>query len=359
MIRFENVGKTYERRGQKPVEALKDIQLSIRRGEIFGVIGYSGAGKSTLIRMINLLERPTRGRVLVDGVDLATLSPEALRKKRMKIGMIFQHFNLLWSRTVFENVRFPLELAGWPKDKAARRVRELLAIVGLTHRIDAYPAQLSGGEKQRVGIARALANEPDILLSDEATSALDPKTTDDILALLESINRRFGITIVLITHEMRVVEKICDRVAVLDGGVIREMGTVAEVFGRPRSAIARKFVAEALSEAATGEAAPPDGVDDAHAGGASEAIAAKTLRLVFIGEVAEQPIIQRLIRSHDVEVNIIRGEIKRLKRTPFGTLTVRLRGREEALDSARDFLLGAGVIVEELARGDARADQTR
>ncbi|CAM3340255.1 methionine ABC transporter ATP-binding protein [Hydrogenibacillus schlegelii] len=337
IIRLENVQKVYVGRGA-PVEALKNINLTIRRGEIFGVIGESGAGKSTLIRLINFLERPTGGRVWVDGVDLATLSPEALRKKRMKIGMIFQHFNLLWSRTVFENVRFPLELAGWPKDRAQARVEALLDLVGLRHRRDAYPAQLSGGEKQRVGIARALANEPDILLSDEATSALDPKTTDDILDLILSINRRFGITVVLITHEMHVIEKICDRVAVLDRGVIQEVGPVPDVFSRPKSAVARRFIAEVFDPPSDGKGASGPAEGD---GRRTEA-----LRLVFVGAVAEAPIIHRLIRSHDVEVNILRGEIKRLKDVPFGTLTVRLTGTPAELTAARAFLTEAGVIVE-------------
>jgi D-methionine transport system ATP-binding protein len=224
------------------VEALKNVSLTIKHGEIFGVIGYSGAGKSTLIRLINLLEKPTSGEIMVDGHQLTALSERELRNQRRQIGMIFQHFNLLWSRTVAENIAFPLELSGMKKEKRIKRVEELVEIVGLKGREHAYPSQLSGGQKQRVGIARALSSNPKVLLCDEATSALDPKTTDAILHLLREINRKFGITIVLITHEMQVVSKICDRVAVLDRGVIVEEGKVVDVFGNPQKPITREFV---------------------------------------------------------------------------------------------------------------------
>ncbi|PTQ57230.1 MAG: Methionine ABC transporter ATP-binding protein [Candidatus Carbobacillus altaicus] len=347
-IRLKHVKKLYYPGTKREIAALKGIDLDIEKGEIFGVIGYSGAGKSTLIRLINALEKPTDGEVWVGGVNMATLTGDALRRKRMKIGMIFQHFNLLWSRTALENVLFPLELAGWPRARATQRARELLDIVSLSHRKDAYPARLSGGEKQRVGIARALANEPDLLLSDEATSALDPKTTDDILELLLSINRTLGITIVLITHEMRVIEKICDRVAVLDEGVIKEVGRVRDVFAKPQSAIAKRFVAEALDaedvlmrETARGPVSEP--ATDRLLTSSGET---RRWRLIFVGEVAERPVITELIRQHAVEINILRGEIKRLKDTPFGTLTVEVSGRLEDIQKARRYLEQTGVIIE-------------
>ncbi|MCI1858788.1 MAG: ATP-binding cassette domain-containing protein [Sporolactobacillus sp.] len=241
MIQLNHVKKIFHT-DNGSVEALKNVSLTIKHGEIFGVIGYSGAGKSTLIRLINLLEKPTSGEIMVDGHQLTALSERELRNQRRQIGMIFQHFNLLWSRTVAENIAFPLELSGMKKEKRIKRVEELVEIVGLKGREHAYPSQLSGGQKQRVGIARALSSNPKVLLCDEATSALDPKTTDAILHLLREINRKFGITIVLITHEMQVVSKICDRVAVLDRGVIVEEGKVVDVFGNPQKPITREFV---------------------------------------------------------------------------------------------------------------------
>lgn len=241
MIRLKQIKKVFQSKEQTVV-ALEEINLEIAKGEIFGIIGYSGAGKSTLIRIINLLEKPTSGEVWVDNLRIDRLSPEKLRKARQQIGMIFQHFNLLASQTVEKNIALPLEIAGVPKDKIKQRVAELLELVGLSDRASSYPAQLSGGQKQRVGIARALANSPKVLLCDEATSALDPKTTNSILSLLKEINHRLGITIVLITHEMPVIEKICDKVAIIDEGIIVEEGFVAEVFNNPSKAVTKEFV---------------------------------------------------------------------------------------------------------------------
>ncbi|OEF99407.1 methionine ABC transporter ATP-binding protein [Vulcanibacillus modesticaldus] len=241
MIKLNNVQKIYDNNKQR-VTALKNINLEIKSGEIYGIIGYSGAGKSTLIRLINMLENPTAGEIWVNGQRMDRLNNEKLRLARQKIGMIFQNFNLLSSRTVRQNIAFPLEIAGYPKEKIDKRVSELIKLVGLTERADAYPSELSGGQKQRVGIARALANNPEVLLSDEATSALDPKTTESILNLLWEINRKFGITIILITHEMHVIKKICHRVAVIDGGEIVEEGPVTEVFGNPKKEITKEFV---------------------------------------------------------------------------------------------------------------------
>ena len=241
MIEIEHLGKTYSS-SRGDIDALEDVSLSIADGEIFGVIGLSGAGKSTLVRCINLLERPTAGVVRIDGIDLMTLGRGQLLEQRRSIGMIFQSFNLLEQRTVLKNVRFPLEIARWDRGDANRRSMELLALVGLADRADAYPSQLSGGQKQRVAIARALATKPKYLLCDEATSALDPTTTQSILALLKEINRTLGVTIVVITHEMRVVQQICDRVAVIDQSRIAEIGDVRELFAHPKSDIARALL---------------------------------------------------------------------------------------------------------------------
>ncbi len=233
MIKLHKVKKVYASKAEEVV-ALKEINLDIQKGEIYGIIGYSGAGKSTLIRLINMLEEPTDGDIVVDGRLMSQLSQNDLRKARQEIGMIFQHFNLLWSRTVWQNIAFPLEIAGVQKAEIERRVNELIDLVGLTEKANAYPSELSGGQKQRVGIARSLANRPKVLLSDEATSALDPKTTDSILELLQEINRKMGITIILITHEMHVIQKICHKVAVIDQGEIVEEGPVLEVFAHPK-----------------------------------------------------------------------------------------------------------------------------
>ena len=247
MIRLKDVSKTYTR-GTTPVKALADVTLDIPSGEIFGIIGYSGAGKSTMIRLLNGLEQPTTGTVEVAGRLISHASERELRQARLKIGMIFQHFNLLWSRTVAENIAMPMQIAGLPKAQIAARTEELIRLVGLEGREKSYPAQLSGGQKQRVGIARALANKPDVLLCDEATSALDPETTDQILDLLSRINRELGLTIVLITHEMHVVRRICNRVAVMEAGRVVEEGPVAQVFNAPQAPITQRFLGQIAAE---------------------------------------------------------------------------------------------------------------
>lgn len=241
MITLRQLSKIF-RTKKDEITAVDNVDLSIREGEIFGIIGYSGAGKSTLIRLLNMLERPSTGDVIVAGKEMSTLRGKALRQARQDIGMVFQHFNLLWSRTVFENISFPLEIAKVPKEERIKRVNELIELVGLSDRAHAYPSELSGGQKQRVGIARALANDPKVLLCDEATSALDPKTTDSILDLLVDINQKLGITIVLITHEMYVIRKICHRVAVMEDGKIVEQGNVLDVFRHPKQRITQEFV---------------------------------------------------------------------------------------------------------------------
>ncbi|HEX7815692.1 methionine ABC transporter ATP-binding protein [Dyella sp.] len=336
MIRFVDVHKSYRVDG-KDISALQPFNLDIADGEVFGIIGHSGAGKSTLIRLINLLERPSGGSVLIDEVDLTRLDDRALRDQRRHIGMIFQHFNLLSSQTVAANIAFPLRLAGSHDEEAiASRVAELLERVGLSAHRDKYPSQLSGGQKQRVGIARALANRPSILLCDEATSALDPQTTASVLELLAQINRDLKLTIVLITHEMDVVRRVCDRVAVLDAGRIVEHGSVADVFLHPKHETTRRFVDEALPEEAAGGAALY-----AHVPG-------RILRLSFRGEATWSPTLGRVTRETGVDFNILAGRIDRIKDLPYGQLTLAMQG--EGTDRALGALRAAGIEVEEMTR---------
>jgi D-methionine transport system ATP-binding protein len=336
VIRFVDVHKSYRVDG-KDIPALQPFSLDIADGEVFGIIGHSGAGKSTLIRLINLLERPSGGSIQVDGKEMTTLDNWGLRTQRRRIGMIFQHFNLLSSQTVADNVAFPLRLAGERDEGAIRaRVDELLRRVGLVEHAAKYPSQLSGGQKQRVGIARALANRPSILLCDEATSALDPQTTAAVLDLLAEINRELKLTIVLITHEMDVVRRVCDRVAVLDAGRIVERGTVADVFLHPRHPTTRRFVNEALPEEAAGEMAPY-----AHVPG-------RVLRLSFRGEATWTPALGRVARETGVDFNILAGRIDRIKDLPYGQLTLAMQG--DGVDQALVALRAAGIEIEELTR---------
>lgn len=314
--------------------ALDGVDLSIKQGEIFGIIGYSGAGKSTLVRMINLLEAPTSGDVMVGNIKLNQLSAADLRKSRRKIGMVFQHFNLLWSRTVAENVALPLEIAGIPKSEHPVRVKELLALVGLEDKADSFPSQLSGGQKQRVGIARALANQPDVLLCDEATSALDPKTTDSILDLVKEINRKLGLTVVLITHEMHVIEKICDRVAVMESGRVIEMGNVVDIFSHPKTTTTREFISQVT------------GVDQIDEEFLSTLAQGTVLRCTFLGDAASQTVITRLVKDLGVEVNILQGQIKRLKDVAFGTLYIQIPGDVDTEANVIAYLKKQGVKVD-------------
>lgn len=336
MIRFIDVHKSYRVDG-KDIPALEPFNLEIADGEVFGIIGHSGAGKSTLIRLINLLERPSGGRILIGDTDITALPDDALRMARQRIGMIFQHFNLLSSQTVVENIAFPMRLAGNKDAKAIRaRVDELLQRVGLSAHANKYPSQLSGGQKQRVGIARALANRPSILLCDEATSALDPQTTASVLDLLAEINRELKLTIVLITHEMDVVRRVCDRVAVLDAGHIVEHGAVADVFLHPQHATTRRFVREALPEEAAGEHLP------------YEHVPGRIMRLSFRGEATWSPTLGRVTRDTGVDFNILAGRIDRIKDLPYGQLTLAMQG--DNVDAALLALREAGIEVEELAR---------
>ncbi|WP_054951334.1 methionine ABC transporter ATP-binding protein [Numidum massiliense] len=341
MIRLSGIRKHFPTRHSE-IRAVDGVNLTVEPGEIFGVIGYSGAGKSTLIRTINLLEPPTEGKVIVGDRVLTELSARDLRLARQEIGMIFQQFNLLWSRTVAENVRFPLEIAGLDKQTAADKVQHLLEVVGLSDRRDAYPAQLSGGQKQRVGIARALAGDPKVLLCDEATSALDPKTTEDILQLLQKINRQFGLTIVLITHEMDVIRKICHRVAVMDHGKIVESGPVAALFRRPQTAITRQFVQESVGA---------QGADESLDVLLEEVTAGAILKCTFPGSGATQPVISRCIRECDVDLNILAGQLHRVQGASYGTLYVQLDAPEELLARVVRYLRDSDIEVEVVKRG--------
>ena len=333
MILLDHVSKSFQTGGRR-VAAVEEVSLAIPAGQIAGIIGQSGAGKSTLIRLLNGLEKPSSGQVLVAGRDIGRASGEELRQARLKIGMIFQHFNLLWSRTVRGNVAFALEIAGVERVKARARVEELIRLVGLEGREDAYPSQLSGGQKQRVGIARALANEPQLLLCDEATSALDPQTTDQILDLLSEINRRLGLTIVLITHEMHVVRRICDHVAVMAAGRVVEEGPVAEVFARPREKITQRFIRQSFAEGGGFDPAlaPPQGV---------------ILRLTYAGEGAptQDSVLSEAILSLSVKLSVLQARLSQTPEGVSGDLYAHLADPGQ-LARLTAFLMARGVGVE-------------
>ncbi|MCF4123187.1 methionine ABC transporter ATP-binding protein [Antribacter sp. KLBMP9083] len=325
IISFRDATKVFPGRGRgQDVRAVDGVTLDVRAGEIFGVIGYSGAGKSTLVRLINALERVTSGDVVVDGVPLASLGEARLRPVRAGIGMIFQQFNLLASRTVAGNVAYPLEVAGWSRARRAARVAELLDFVGIGEKAGAYPSTLSGGQKQRVGIARALATEPRILLADEATSALDPETTQDVLALLQRVNRELGITVVVITHEMDVVRSICHRVAVMEHGQVVEVGDAYQVFSAPGHEVTRRFVETALRDRPS--SAVLARLRKRHAG-----------RIVTVGvdEVAgSSAVLTRVLREHGVDGTVVYGGITEVAERPYGSLTVELVGGGGAVEGA-------------------------
>jgi D-methionine transport system ATP-binding protein len=341
-IRFEAVAKSYPaRRGQGEVSALRDVTLDVPEGAIVGVIGRSGAGKSTLIRLVNGLERATSGRLTVGGVDVTAFDEARWRAERRRTAMIFQHFNLLSSRTAFDNIALPLEIAGAPKAEIAQKVERLLALVDLADKRDRYPAELSGGQKQRVGIARALATDPKILLCDEATSALDPETTRSILALLKRVNRELGVTILLITHEIPVIKEICDRVAVIEDGRIVEDGEVFDLLTRPAHPTTRSFVATVtgvdvpapIAAALRPEPRPGD-----------QAV----LKIAFSGENATAPVVSRLSSVLGVDVNILSGRIDQIAGRPFGVLLVAVPAEQPALDAVRSALRQLQLETETL-----------
>lgn len=334
MIEFHDVHKTYRVAGRE-IPALQPTRLNIQAGQIFGLIGHSGAGKSTLLRLINRLEEPSGGRILVEGEDVTALDAEGLRRFRQRVGMIFQHFNLLSSKTVADNIAMPLRLAGgFSRAEVDARVSELLARVGLSDHARKYPAQLSGGQKQRVGIARALACRPSILLCDEATSALDPQTTASVLQLLAEINRELKLTIVLITHEMDVIRRVCGQVAVMDGGAIVEQGDVADVFLHPQHPTTRRFVFEA------------ERVDEDERHDDFAHVPGLILRLTFRGEATYAPLLGTVARQTGVDYSILSGRIDRIKDTPYGQLTLALVGGD--LEAAMSQLNAADVHVEVL-----------
>lgn len=327
LIQIKDLHKVFKIKG-RDVIALEGINLTVKEGEIFGIIGLSGAGKSTLVRCINFLEKPTSGAVVFDGQDLNTLSDKELRKARQQMGMIFQQFNLLMQRTALENVCFPLELAGVKKDEAVKRAQELLEIVGLSERANAYPVQLSGGQKQRVAIARALATNPKVLLCDEATSALDPQTTASILALLKKLSKEMGITVIIITHEMSVIEEVCSRVAVIANHRIAEVGSVQEIFTHPKTDATRQLVYREEEDPVTYR--PGEG---------------RFLRVVYNGSNALEPIIAKMILDLKIPVNIIHANLRTIEGDTYGDMVIQLPDLVES-ERAMRYLLDRGISVE-------------
>ena len=345
MIKLDHITQTYKTPEGREFKALDDVSIEIRPGEIFGIIGRSGAGKSTLVRCINLLNRPSEGTVTVDGKNLTELSEDELRESRRRIGMIFQHFNLLSSRTVYDNVALPLELVGTPKNVIREKVEPLLKLVGLTEHAHKYPSQLSGGQKQRVGIARALTNDPKVLLSDEATSALAPETTVATLALLKRINKELGLTIVMITHEMQVVKQICERVVVMNYGKIVEQGKVVDIFMSPQhettkaligNVMARDMPASILDRFRKARENHPN----------SDAV--YLLRLAFSGNEVTRPVISECSRRFNLDFNILRGTVDDVQGQTLGSLTVLIEAESSVFIEAVNFLRENGVVVEEI-----------
>lgn len=340
MIEISNVNKVFLQ-GEKEIHALKNINLTIPQGTIFGVIGSSGAGKSTLIRCVNMLERPTSGSVVVDGVDLTQLSSAELSAARRNIGMIFQHFNLLSSRTVFDNVALPLELAGKDEKVIANKVNELLELVGLADKKESYPSNLSGGQKQRVAIARALASDPKVLLCDEATSALDPATTQSILELLKEINRRLNITMLLITHEMDVVKSICHEVAIIGGGELVEKGTVGDIFAYPKTELAHQFIRSTLNLSIPDDFA--DRLLAEHVAGTHPLV-----RLEFTGASVDIPLVSQVSRKFNIDVSILNSDLDYAGGVKFGMMVAEILGDKENTEAAIQFIRDNKVKVEVL-----------
>jgi D-methionine transport system ATP-binding protein len=337
LIQIDNLSKTYRQAGNI-VHALQDVSLKIEQGDIYGIIGLSGAGKSTLIRCLSSLVKPSSGKILFHGNDIAYMESQALCHFRKQIGMIFQHFNLLSSRTAGQNISYPLEITDKPKEEINKRVDELLGLVHLEEKKGSYPSQLSGGEKQRVGIARALANHPEVLLCDEATSALDPKTTGEILSLLKHVNKTLNVTIILITHQMEVIKQICNQVAVIEQGRIVENGPVSEVFANPQQAITKHFLQHASHDI------PLEFLKQASPN-------RKLLRLRFKGKVANDPIISEIVRKFHVDANILLGWIDRLQTVTIGTLVIELTGSSEGIKDTLNYLSEKTVhyeVIDEL-----------
>ncbi|MEK5484099.1 MULTISPECIES: methionine ABC transporter ATP-binding protein [unclassified Viridibacillus] len=331
MLEIQNLTKVYKTK-KGTVTGVDNVSLTIDEGEVFGIVGYSGAGKSSLLRCINLLERPTSGSIVVNGQDLTKLKGEQLRKARLKIGMIFQHFYLISQKTVGENIEFALKAAATPPKLINARVKELLEMVGLSEKIDVYPAQLSGGQKQRVGIARALANNPSVLLCDEATSALDPKTTVSILRLLKKINRELNITIILITHEMDVVKEICDRMVIMQEGRVIEEGAVYDVFANPVEPLTQEFISSVVSFEL-----PPTIL---------KGVTGEIVKVLFKGDVAGEGVISDMIQNFEVRGNFLHGTIEYIQEKPLGIFLMELQGQPDNVGRAISYMEGRGAFVE-------------
>lgn len=341
MIELVGVNKTFTTKDLN-VEACKDVNLKIENGDIFGIIGFSGAGKSTLVRCINLLERPTSGKVLIDGVDITQLKEAELRKIRKKIGMIFQHFNLMRSRTVYQNIAYPLKGSKLTKAQIDKKVKDLLELVGLSEKLNAYPSELSGGQKQRVAIARALANDPKVLLCDEATSALDPQTTSSILKLLKEVNQKLGITIVLITHEMAVIKEICNRVAVMELGKVVETGNILDIFSHPKAQMTIDFINSTNPITKIYELIDNGAeIVQLHKG-------QRLLKLTYGAEETKEALISQLSKKYDVVCNIVFGNVEVIQQAALGSLIVMLEGSEDAMRKAEAELKHYNIEVEVL-----------
>ncbi|WP_411687939.1 methionine ABC transporter ATP-binding protein [Acinetobacter indicus] len=336
MIEFKNISKHYQLKGQT-IRALDQVNLQIPDGSIFGIIGYSGAGKSTLIRLINLLERPNEGQVIINNTDFTTLSAKALRQERANIGMIFQHFNLLQTKTVAANIEMPMKLLGWSAAEREKRLNELLEFIDLKHKKDAYPDELSGGQKQRVGIARALANHPKILLCDEATSALDPQTTQSVLELLKKINREQGITIVMVTHEMDVIESVCDYVAVMEHGQVIETGSTLDIFSQPQHPTTKNFIQTVLQQQLPVNILNNLENQNQHS----------IYCLKFLGKSAQETVIQAVIKQFDLSLNILFANMTEINGAVIGQMFIQLLGDPAIIQQALQFLEQNGVQVEQ------------
>ena len=346
MIEFKQVSKTFATASGQ-VDAVKNVDLTINAGEVYGIVGFSGAGKSTLVRMLNGLETPTSGEVIINGKRIDNLKGKELRDQRKKIGIIFQHFNLLWSRTVLENIEFPLELIGVAKEERHKKAKHLADLVGLGERINAYPSQLSGGQKQRVGIARALATDPDILISDEATSALDPQTTDEVLDLLDEINEKLNLTIVIITHEMHVIRRLADKVAVMENGQVIEEGPVSEVFTHPKEELTKRFVSAEVDTKQTTD------VKQVVANLLEKNPQGKLVELKFHGQQVERPVINELSKNFpELEISILEGSIHQLAdKGTIGSLFVQLVGPVEPIKEALTLLEKLEVEAKVIEHG--------
>lgn len=341
MIEFKNVSKTF-RLGKREVHAVNNVSLTVNKGEIFGIIGFSGAGKSTLLRLVNMLERPSTGTVTIQNIDVNSLSPKELRARRRNIGMIFQNFNLFNSRTVAGNIAYPLKLAGLSKQEINKRVEELLRFVGLSDKAKDYPDQLSGGQKQRVGIARALATSPDVLICDEATSALDPETTAEILRLLKKVNQDLGITVLLITHEMHVIQSICHRVAVMENGEVIESGDVFDVFTNPQHLTTQRFIQSVQQDL------PSENILEEWRSRGGK----KLYRIIFKGNVTNDAVLSQVTQKYQVHFNIVYGSVRELQEKLFGNLLISFEGNTEKIQNTLSELETL-VDIEEVAHNES------